>query len=158
MLSCLEVKFGKSGQMIFNQIIIVKVSFRCNFPSPCLAGLIKLVQKSIFHCRRTVWREWMGKAKEGFEVDMMRLIDKIEVLAIFGMEEKKQLADRRFKYLERKRYIMMRKKDDCLPIGYDVVTCNEHKAGWGDMRREEEILQQGLSLGKKRRSRSKRRM
>ena len=29
----------------------------------------------------------MGKAKEGFEVDMMRLIDKVEALAIFWMEE-----------------------------------------------------------------------
>ena len=73
----------------------------------------------------------MGKAKEGFEVDMMRLIDKVEALTIFGMEEEKQLGDRRLKYLERKRDIMIRKEEDCLPIGDDVVTCNEHKGGWG---------------------------
>ena len=71
----------------------------------------------------------MGKAKEGFEVDMMRLIDKVEALTIFWMEEEKQLGDRRLKYLERKRYIMMRKEEDWLPIADDVVTCKEHK-GW----------------------------
>ena len=73
----------------------------------------------------------MGKAKEGFKVDMKRLIDKVEELTIFGMEKEKQLGDRRLKYLERKRDIMIRKEEDCLPIGDDVVTCKEHKGGWG---------------------------
>ena len=65
---------------------------------------------------------------------MMRLIDKVKALTIFGMEEEKQLCDRRLKYLERKGDIMIRKEEDCLPVRDDVVTCREHKAGW-NMRR-----------------------
>jgi hypothetical protein len=43
------------------------------------------------------------------------------------------------------------RKEDCLPIGGDVLTCKEHKKR-GDRRREEEMFQQGHSLlGSKRR-------
>jgi hypothetical protein len=37
------------------------------------------------------------------------------------------------------------RKEDCLPIGGDVLTCKEHKKR-GDRRREEEMFQQGHSL------------
>ena len=100
--SCFVVRLCKSGQMIFNQIIIVKVLFRCNLTSPCLSGLINLVQKINLPLWKNCMERLVGNAKEGSEVDMMRLIDKVKALTIFGLDEEKQFCDRRLKYLERK--------------------------------------------------------